>query len=222
MNRIVKKIVDNSNQESYSASMRRRRFSLFQSLLENLARPIDILDVGGTQRFWQVMEFVDMSDIHITVLNLKKPKVTHKNFSAVAGDATQMHQFSDNQFDVVFSNSVIEHVGDLKQQRQMASEVQRVGRHYFVQTPNYFFPIEPHFLAPGFQWLPVKTRVFLIRHFNLGWVKKTPDIDEANNIVAHTRLLKKKELLSMFPGARLYEEKMFGLTKSFIVYDDGW
>lgn len=57
-----------------------------------------------------------------------------------------MKQFQDNEFDAVFSNSVIEHVGDYEAQRQMANEIMRVGKRYFVQTPNFYFPIEPHIL----------------------------------------------------------------------------
>lgn len=202
--------------------MRRRRFLLFQSLLQNLSAPIEILDVGGTQRFWEVMGFVDIPEVRITLLNKKKPQTSHQYFFSVASDATNMKEFGDNQFDVVFSNSVIEHVGDFDKQKAMAEEVQRVGKHYFVQTPNYFFPIEPHFLFPGFQWLPISVRVFLIRHLNLGWMKKNPNVEEARKLVETTRLLRKRELLSLFPSAILYEENFFGLTKSFVVYDNQW
>lgn len=50
----------------------------------------------------------------------------------------------------------------------MAREIRRIGKHYFVQTPNCLFPIEPHFLFPGFQWMPSFLKVILIRHYNLG------------------------------------------------------
>ena len=70
------------------------------------------------------------------------------------GDAVDMPGISDGAFDVVFSNSVIEHVETYENQRRMAAEIRRVGRRYFVQTPNRHFPLEPHFLVPGFQLLP--------------------------------------------------------------------
>lgn len=215
------RLVDNRKSNSYAARMRRRRFAFFVNLLQSLPKPLKILDLGGTQRFWEVMEFTEVEDIHVTLLNLHRPETRHDNFVGLAGDATDLSQFQDNQFDVVFSNSVIEHVGDYGRQELMAREVRRVGKRYFVQTPNYFFPIEPHFLFVGFQWLPVSARVFLVRNFNLGWIERISDRETAKELVESTRLLRKKELLALFPGAELYEEKILGLTKSFVVYG-GW
>ncbi|HXV41867.1 MAG TPA: methyltransferase domain-containing protein [Anaerolineae bacterium] len=217
----ISKIVDNSDQTSYAAKLRRKRFSLFLELLADVPKPVKILDIGGTQRFWEVMGFINQPDVHITLLNLDRQEVNYDNFSTVIGDATNLAGIKDQEFDAVFSNSVIEHVGDYQQQKQMAQEVQRVGRRYFVQTPNYFFPIEPHFLFLGFQWLPIPTRTWLLQHFNLGWIPRIPEVEEAKRVVESIRLLRKKEFVALFPGATIYEEKFFGLTKSFIAYR-GW
>ena len=217
---LFRKLVDNREEDSFATQMRRRRFQFFVDLLDTLPRPIAILDVGGTANFWQRMGFVEQ-DARITLLNIDPTPLPSTHFRAVIGDATDMREFRDQAFDVVFSNSVIEHVGDFEQQRRMASEIQRVGRRYFLQTPNYYFPLEPHFLFPGFQWLPRDARVGLIQRFNLGWVKKIPDRTEAQHRIDTTRLLRKSELKTLFPRANWYEEKFLGLTKSFVVYD-GW
>jgi hypothetical protein len=201
--------------------MRKRRFELFLHLLSKVSKPLRILDVGGTQRFWEVMGFTNVPDVQITLLNLVAPVVDLPNFCGVTGDATNLDVFTDHQFDIVFSNSVIEHVGNYNKQKRMAQEVQRVGRCYFVQTPNYWFPIEPHFLFPGFQWLPVSVRTFFINHFDLGWSKKIQDIHQARAHVEQIRLLREREFLALFPNAKLYKEKVFGLTKSFVAYA-GW
>ncbi len=213
--------VNNRDKNSYVAKMRRKRFALLLLLTEQVPRPLNILDVGGTQRFWEVVGFTDKEHCHVTLLNLFKPEVKYDNFTGIAGDATNLVDFKTNQFDIVFSNSVIEHVGNFSNQKLMANEIQRVGIRYFVQTPNFFFPIEPHFLFLGFHWLPTSIRISLIRKFNLGWIKKTPDFREAKELIDSIQLLKKKELLALFPDAYLYEEKFLGLTKSFVVYD-GW
>ncbi|MCL4803463.1 MAG: methyltransferase domain-containing protein [Anaerolineae bacterium] len=218
---LFKKIADNSEDNSYATTMRRKRFGFFMSLLAGVPRPLSILDVGGTQGFWERMDFTDEPGISITLINLKPQPVRYAGFTSIIGDATDLSVFSDDAFDVVFSNSVIEHVGGINEQSRMAQEVIRVGRRYFVQTPNYYFPIEPHYLFPGFQWLPLEVRAWLLNHFNLGWSKRKPTIAEARESVDSVRLLRKDELLTFFPHTNLYEEKLAGLTKSFVVYD-GW
>jgi 2-polyprenyl-3-methyl-5-hydroxy-6-metoxy-1,4-benzoquinol methylase len=140
--------------------------------------------------------------------------------TSIAGDARSV-QADDSSSDVVFSNSVIEHVGTYQDQLQMAKEVCRVGRHYFVQTPNNYFPLEPHFLFPFFQFLPIRLRVLLLQNFNLGWFVKTPDQAKAMEIVEGIRLLSKREFVSLFPKASIYKEKVFGMTKSYVAYG-GW
>lgn len=219
--RLIMKLADNLDQHSLAARMRQRRFQLFKSLLEKVPRPMKILDIGGTQAFWESMSFENERSINVTLLNLRFVKVKYKNFSSVIGDAKSMPEFSDQSFDVVFSNSVIEHVGGFVQQRQMAQEVQRIGKRYFIQTPNYWFPIEPHFLLPGFQWLPVFMRIFLVRKFNLGWMVRAVDEKSARELVEGIRLLKRREIEKLFPTAEIYEEKYLGLTKSFVAYA-GW
>jgi hypothetical protein len=218
---LTPKIYDNAQPDSLAAQMRRKRFALFQQLLAPLPRPLHILDVGGRQRFWEVMGFAQEPGITITLFNIERPTSTLPNFHTIMGDATHMPEFADQQFDIVFSNSVIEHVGDYQQQQRMAQEVQRVGKRYFVQTPNYYFPIEPHFLFLGFQWLPLATRAWLHHRFNLGWLPREPNRTAALQAVTQIRLLRQQELLRLFPGATLYKEKLLGLTKSFVVYD-GW
>jgi len=186
--------------------------------------PIKILDVGGTISFWENLGFLneEVKDVEITLLNVKFIEVssTHPKIKQVVGNATNMANFQSNEFDIVFSNSVIEHVGDYEQQRQMATEVMRVGKKYFVQTPNLFFPIEPHFVFPLFQFMPINIRVWLLTNFALGWYDKVADKQLARSIATSIKLLNKRKFLNLFPEAQLYKEKFFGLTKSFTVYGE--
>lgn len=219
--RILQGIADSRDPLSLASKARLRRFEFFIQLLQRIPRPVNILDVGGTQEFWERMNFIDEPNIRITFLNLADPHVTRENCRAIQGDATKMPVFSPGEFDVVFSNSVIEHVGGHEAQAKMALEIQRVGKRYFIQTPNYFFPIEPHFLFPGFQWLPLPIRILLVRYFDLGWFNKTLDKNKALAIAESVHLLRKNELVSLFPGASLHEERIYGFVKSFVVYK-GW
>lgn len=201
----------------FSRNFRKKRFKLFQSLFLQNNKKIKILDVGGTQEFWEPY-IADLEDCQIIILNLVKIPVTLTNFKSVVGDGRNMEMFKDKEFDVVFSNSVIEHVGDWEDQKKMAKEIQRVGKHYFVQTPNYYFPIEPHFFFPFYQFLPLSIKVFLIQHFRLGWRLKTSDYQKAVKMVSSVRLLLKSENSRLFPYGNIYEEQFFSIVKSFILY----
>ncbi len=100
----------------------------------------------------------------------------------------------------------------------MAVEIMRVGKRYFVQTPNYYFPFEPHFLFPLFQFLPASLKIFLVKNFNMGWYGKTRDAEKAEKLINSIKLLKRADLKKLFPQSGIYSEKLLGLTKSFIVY----
>jgi hypothetical protein len=201
--------------------MRRRRFQLFLSLLRTLKGHVEILDIGGTQGFWNLMLADNSLDLSITLLNLEHQPVASERFISAIGDARAMPQFASGSFDVVFSNSVIEHLGDYSNQRQMAQEVQRIGKRYFVQTPNKRFPIEPHFLVPWFQYLPASVRAWTVNHFDVGWYKRISDARAALEEVKSIRLLTKNRFAALFPDAVIYEEKFAGLAKSFIAIG-GW
>ena len=203
------------------SGMRMRRHAFFLSLLDSLPGSLSILDIGGTEIFWTFLGFSALPQIRITLFNQRRQNVTSPQIASMVGDATDMKELQDQSFDIIFSNSVLEHVGGFEAQNRMAKEVMRVGKRFFIQTPNYWFPVEPHFLFPGFQWLPVFLRIQLIQHFDLGWHRKTSDPDQARALIDHNRLLTKQELIILFPQAKLYEELFLGLVKSFIAYG-GW
>lgn len=211
----IKRLADNNDAGSLAAYLRRQRFQLFKLMLRDVPKPVRILDVGGTQRFWEVMGFVNDPDVHVVLLNLYPVQVRYSTFTSIVGDATDLNQFNRGEFDVVFSNSVIEHLGSFANQLRMAQEIRRVGERYFVQTPNFYFPIEPHFLFPGFQWLPIRTRVWLVMHFSLGWYKKISNAEIARSVVQSIRLLTPKEMKILFPDAMIFREKIL-ITKSLI------
>lgn len=201
-----------------AATFRRKRFRLIRSLTSALPRPLTILDVGGTEFFWQQVGFTGDADVRIVLLNLSKVAVEHPNFVSVVGDATNMREYGDKEFDLVFSNSVIEHVGGYDQQQRMAEEVRRVGKRFCVQTPNRYFPIEPHFLIPFFQFYPMWLKVFLSQTVDIGSYGKISDQREAEEYFRMLRLLTETELRALFPEARVHKESVCGVTKSFTVY----
>lgn len=215
--RLIKRVADNSNHTSWSHQFRSQRFQFFLSLMENLPRPLKILDIGGTLAFWKAMGFQD-EQVSITLLNLSEQPVDQPNFLSVAGDATRLH-FPDQSFDIVFSNSVIEHLFTRENQQKMAAEVQRVGKHYFIQTPNYWFPLEPHWLFPCFQFLPFSLRVWLTQYFSLGHIPKPANKEAAIQQVKEIQLLTQSELQDLFPNAAIYKERLVFWNKSFVAHN---
>jgi hypothetical protein len=209
------RLADNRDPQSIAGRLRRRRFAMLQRLLAAVPHPVRILDVGGRQGYWDVA--APDFDAHVTLLNVEPQAVTRAGFEFALGDARSLARFGDKSFDLVFSNSVIEHVGDRSDQQAVADEIRRVGVRYYVQTPNYGFPIEPHFLFPGFQFLPVSARVALLTRFQLGWMPRTPDPEEARRVVESVRLLRERDLAALFPDGELHRETFAGLTKSLIV-----
>jgi 2-polyprenyl-3-methyl-5-hydroxy-6-metoxy-1,4-benzoquinol methylase len=215
---LLSHLTDYENSESFVNRLRNQRLRFFDSRLKalGLAR-VRILDVGGYERFWIARGFHLRPDVDITLLNLQAEETHSPNMRSVAGDACDMPQFSNGEFDVVFSNSVIEHLHTLDRQQAMAREVLRVGRHHFVQTPNRYFPIEPHYLLPAFQFLPRGLQQFVLTRTRLSrGTRMTPD--DAAAMIDEIRLLSGREFRRLFPTSRMYEERLMGLTKSFTAY----
>jgi SAM-dependent methyltransferase len=174
-----------------------------------------VVDIGGTTQMWQGVNFVE----HVTLLNVEDPpKQLPDGFTYIQGDGRDT-RLPDSGFDLAFSNSVIEHVGNFDNQRRFANELLRVGRRIYCQTPNRWFPIEPHFLVLGVHWLPRKWFThFVHRYLTLnGWTYK-PDPETSAAMISAIRLLTRRELLELFPGCKMKTEWCMGLPKSFVVW----
>lgn len=203
---------------SFSNRMRSRRFARFSALAEGLGRPLRVLDIGGTNLFWERRGWAGIPEVRIVTVNLRAEERRHENIEPAVGDATNLHAYHDNSFDVVFSNSVIEHLFTWENQRAMAREVQRVARAYWVQTPNFWFPVEPHFHVPGWQWLPRRVRVAIIRRVRCGQRGPYPDPREARDRVDEVRLLTGRDMQQLFPNGTVWAERFGGLVKSWVAY----
>ncbi len=184
------------------------------------ARVIRVLDIGGTFDFWNSLDFQYLDRCDITLLNLEKrgDPETHPNVRYVEGDATDLSAYQDGEFDLAFSNSCIEHIGRYPEWQRMADGMRRVGKRYFLQTPNRYFPIETHFMFPFFQFLPLKVRAWLFQHFDLGYFLKSGDWETCLREVDSIHLLSLRDLKRLFLDAQVKKERLFGLTKSFMIH----
>jgi len=181
---------------------RNKRFNFFIKEL-NLTGKEKILDVGGTFHFWLNIDSFE----NITILNLYHDR-SNDRIKNVVYDGS-VFPFDDKSFDVVFSNSTIEHVGDFLDKQKFANEIQRVSKKYFVQTPSFWFPYEPHAMIPFFQFIPANLQMVLHK-----LIKKSEyPIEELLSI----KLLTKKELKYLFPGSKIKTEKFLLWTKSYFI-----
>jgi SAM-dependent methyltransferase len=194
---------------STSDTVRRWRESRYRRFLElcRVSPGERILDVGAgagaaLERFNRTNEIVAVD------LNpLASEWLDQDNVTVQVADATKL-PFADREFPLAFSSSVIEHI-PAELQPAFASEIRRVSQRYYVQTPNRWFPIEPHYQFPFFQFFPERLQRWLNSRFTLGWREKG-SWEEAN-------LLSAGDLRRLFPDGEIHREKLFGLTKSLMV-----
>jgi hypothetical protein len=181
-----------------------------------------VLDIGGTPDNWQLIPVSP----RLVLLNMPRAQADLTGAGPpvptwVAGDGRCL-PFRDGAFDVVFSNSVIEHVGDAASQQRFAREVARVGRSYWVQTPNRWFPVEQHLLTPIVHWLPKSWQRAIVRRGTVWSAVTRPTPDRREFYIEHflhdIRLLTYRDVADLFPGARIVRERFLGVTKSLIAW----
>jgi len=214
----LRRAADVSSPTSLANKLRGRRFALFASLVDQLPRPVRIIDIGGTLSYWQQRGWGGKEGVQITVVNLDAEEVISGNVTVKSGNALDLSEYADGEFDVAYSYSVIEHLFSLENQARMATEVQRIAKAFWVQTPNYWFPIEPHFHVPGWQWLPRRVTVAMLMRFRCGWRGPVRKREDAEALVDEVRLMTAKELRRLYPDATLWREKFLGLNKSLVMY----
>jgi Methyltransferase domain len=177
----------------------------------------EVLDLGGNPNIWN---FPAIPKLSVTILNL--PGHVHRlvdsrhTFRYIEGDGCDVRGITDQSFDFVFSNSVIEHVGDRSKRADFAREVRRIGISYWVQTPSIWFPIEAHNGMPLWWFYPKRLRRALIDR----WRRKLPSWTD---MVENTDIVLKSEFSQLFPEADIIVERVFGIPKSYIaVYVPKW
>lgn len=187
---LANKISNYGSQKSLGSRFRARRIAPLFQFIETVSQEhgcVNIIDVGGTKTYWGIIsrQYLEEHNVKITIINLPGTILPSDSgpFKFVHADGCNLSDFDNNSFHIAHSNSVIEHVGDWERMVQFSTEFRRVARKYFIQTPSYWFPIEPHFMIPFFHWLPKPIRVWLILNFSLGHWKKATSVDNAVRIV---------------------------------------
>lgn len=208
---------DPNDTTSLSYKMRSKRDNFLREFLLRNGR--SIIDLGGTSDYWRRvgLDFLKDNGFTVTIVNIEETELGEGPFHCVVGNACAI-DMADNSFDIVHSNSVIEHVGGWNQMIDFASEARRLAPAYYVQTPNWWFPIDPHFWkVPFIHWMPETVRIELLARFDITYAGPLGDRATARQIVEETQLLSQRQMRRLFPDGDFRREKFAGLTKSWIV-----
>ena len=228
MGRLVRNFVD-----QYRAKCREKRRGVFLNYFSSrICSSTKILDLGSEDgsAICSVLEGLPYKPANVFIADIDAEAIRRGaekyGFTPLLIPENAKIPVPDNYFDIVYSSSVIEHVTVDKEeiylvrsqkefekrawerQKAFANEVRRVGKSYFVQTPNRWFPIETHTWFPFVGWLNRPLQMKVIGFLNMFWIKKTaPDF----------HLLDEKKLRLLFPDADSFiPEISMGMVKSWM------
>lgn len=200
---------------------RKRKLDLFNSIImptEN-TRVLDVgaeVDPSGAEG----LQFIDfypwknrISAINLSPAHISSIKRLYPEVEAVIGDACEL-PWPDNYFDVVYSNAVIEHLGSLERQQKMAAEIMRVGKRWFVTTPNRWYPFEFHLRLPFVTWLPNHGYLWAGRIVSYNHVKRKYTFGKK---VDGLRLMNARELKHCFPDSKIIKQRVTFMAETLIV-----
>lgn len=206
---LARKLADNTDHRSLAARARGKRFAELLRRFPTLS-DMTVLDLGGTPGFW---DHAPIRPARLTIVNLEDIGPGEGDTELWCADACALpDELASRRFDLTFSNSLIEHVGGHQRRLQFAEQVRALAPHYWVQTPYRYFPIEPHWVFPGQQFLPANARAYISRTWKAGHIRS--NADSAVEDVLWVELLGVTELRHYFPDTEIYRERFCGLTKS--------
>jgi hypothetical protein len=187
--------------------------------------PLRLVDLGGTVAFWENWWRIGAQDgFAVTLINNHEVDQSQKHRTSSAGfitnlnrDATALTADFLQQFDLIFSNSFFEHLGDRTTQAALAEKIIASGRPYFIQVPNKNSPVDPHHpFAPFFALLPfsLRSRLLTVASFRPG--EGAVSLAEARRWQGRYAPLGRADMRSLFPDAVIALERPFGVPMSIL------
>jgi hypothetical protein len=168
-----------------------------------------VIDLGGTTEIWSLVDVpLDITIVNLPGIEVDRSAAGPHRIRFVEGDATAL-DYPDMSFDLVFSNSVIEHVGGQEAQERFSGEARRLAPNYCIQTPSIWFPLEPHSGVPFWWFLPKAMRQWHHRRL----AQRLPAF---NDMLLGTTVLRKSAISALFPDAQIVTERVLMIPKSYI------
>ena len=204
------RLIDPGTPASLSAKARAKRWSVFIKHFPDLAQ-MNVLDLGGEPKFWRAAA---VRPERVTLVNLRYKDPGEPWMRLVVGDACS-HAPQLESYDLVVSNSLLEHVGGAARRLTLANRIRDISDRHWVQTPNRYFPLEPHWFFPLFQFMPFPARVLITRGWPLSHRRST-DRHRAAQLVRDVELIGPAEMRRLFPDSAIWLERFVGLPKSIV------
>jgi hypothetical protein len=212
------RLANPASQRSWAARARAQRRQWLLDTFPDL-ESLRVIDLGGTVQYWLPAE---VQPRELVVVNNDAAQGSAEPapawMSVVRADACCLPEsLLTERFDLAYSNSLIEHLGGHARRLEFAHAVRTIADHYWVQTPNRRFAVEPHFLFPGFVALPLNLKVAIARKWTPAWTWR-PGMtrDDAVAEILNIELLTPRLMRFYFPDARLLKERVGPLVKSLI------
>ena len=206
-------LVDHTKRGTLAHSFRARRWSELLRCFPDVA-DMRVLDLGGTPASWS---HAPVLPAQVVCVNLDANQAsTDPRVTGLIADACELpDSLRSEHFDLVYSNSLMEHVGGHSRRQRFADAVHSSAGRHWVQTPYRYFPVEPHWLFPGMQWLPFRAKVAVAQYWPLGCPSRGAR-DRALEKVGEVELLSATEMRSYFPDSGIWFERLAGVPKSLV------
>ncbi|MEX1140856.1 MAG: class I SAM-dependent methyltransferase [Thermoleophilaceae bacterium] len=213
MGRLSDIIADPYSPTSLSGRSRARRWAALASAFPDLGE-MRVVDLGGDVRAWGA---APVKPREVVAVNLFPQESGDPTLRTVVGDACDLpDELRGERFDLAYSNSVIEHVGGHARRASFAEAVHSLAERHWVQTPYRYFPVEPHWVFPGFQFLPLRWRARLTCAWPIGAYEDVDDFDEAVDYALRIELLSVTAMRHYFPRSEIRVERALALPKSLV------
>lgn len=203
------------------------RSALLRQRLGGIKRPVRVVDLGGTRGMWDRWGFSASDGLLITLANNHEyDRVGRDEKVEDAGyfmrenvDIRSLDPSYYERFDLVFSNSMLEHLYDRKHQQLVARSIVACGKPYFIQVPNRNSIVDPHFphpLVPFFGAWPRSLQARALCLSGLRGGKRMPSVESALKRLENYVPLARSDLTDLFPNARIYTERLAGIPMSLV------